>query len=195
MIEYDIDAKQSFIGGWFLENTSVCDELIEFFENSKNLQRPGEVIENTQSIIKEDIKKSVDIVLEYQEEVSKKYVAELQKVLEQYKIKYPAADNVSKYGIEAINLQKYYPGGAYFQWHCERISSSWDSARHLVFMTYLNDVDDAGGTEFQQQDFTATPKKGLTLIWPADWTHTHRGIPSPTQTKYIATGWYRFSED
>ena len=86
MVEYDIDARQSFIGGWFLEDTSVCDELMEFFENSKNLQRPGEVIENTESVIKEDVKKSLDISLEHHEEVSKKYVDELQKVLEQYKI-------------------------------------------------------------------------------------------------------------
>ena len=34
------------------------------------------------------------------------------------------------------------------------------------------------------------PRKGLTVIWPADWTHTHRGVPSPSQDKYIATGWY-----
>jgi len=29
-----------------------------------------------------------------------------------------------------------------------------------------------------------------TVIWPADFTHTHRGIVSKTQEKYIATGWY-----
>ena len=33
------------------------------------------------------------------------------------------------------------------------------------------------------------PKKGLTVIWPAEWTHTHRGIASMTQDKYIVTGW------
>jgi hypothetical protein len=36
-----------------------------------------------------------------------------------------------------------------------------------------------------------SPKKGLTLIWPADWTFTHRGVPSPTQEKIITTGWSR----
>ena len=35
------------------------------------------------------------------------------------------------------------------------------------------------------------PEKGLTLIWPADWTFTHRGIPSP-QEQYIVTGWLSF---
>jgi len=27
------------------------------------------------------------------------------------------------------------------------------------------------------------------LIWPADWTHTHRGIVAPNEEKIIATGW------
>jgi hypothetical protein len=34
------------------------------------------------------------------------------------------------------------------------------------------------------------PKKGLTLIWPADWTHFHKGIPAPNEEKMIVTGWY-----
>ena len=62
--------------------------------------------------------------------------------------------------------------------------------RHLVFMTYLNSVDDGGETEFLHQNIKVKPKKGLTLIWPADWTHTHRGVVSPSQDKYILTGWY-----
>ena len=64
--------------------------------------------------------------------------------------------------------------------------------RHLVFMTYLNDCD--AGTEFLFQDIKIQPKKGLTLIWPSDWTFTHRGIVSTTQEKFIATGWTSLNE-
>ena len=59
-------------------------------------------------------------------------------------------------------------------------------------MTYLNDVTDKGYTEFWHQDLRFEPKKGLTLIWPADWTYTHRGVPSTTQEKYIITGWLSY---
>jgi hypothetical protein len=59
-------------------------------------------------------------------------------------------------------------------------------------MTYLNDVTDAGETEFFYQKIKMKPEKGLTLIWPADWTFTHRGIASPTQEKTIITGWFNF---
>ena len=31
--------------------------------------------------------------------------------------------------------------------------------------------------------------KGLTLLWPTDFTHTHRGIISQHE-KYIITGWF-----
>ena len=44
-----------------------------------------------------------------------------------------------------------------------------EGSRHLVFMTYLNDVSDAGGTEFYHQGLVVQPVKGLTLLWPSDW--------------------------
>ena len=62
----------------------------------------------------------------------------------------------------------------------------------MVFMTYLNDVTDGGETEFYHQQLKIKPKKGLTVIWPAGYTHVHRGITSNTETKYIATGWYGY---
>jgi hypothetical protein len=61
-------------------------------------------------------------------------------------------------------------------------------------MTYLNDVTDGGGTEFFHQNITTTAVKGKTLIWPSDWTFTHRGQVSPTQDKYIITGWFSFMQ-
>ena len=61
----------------------------------------------------------------------------------------------------------------------------------LVFMTYLNDVLD-GGTEFKYQKLITKAKKGLTLIWPSDFTHTHKGQISNTSEKYIITGWFSY---
>ena len=59
-------------------------------------------------------------------------------------------------------------------------------------MTYLNDVEDGGETQWLYQGRQFKPKKGLTAIWPTDFTHTHRGVVSPTQRKTIATGWFSF---
>ena len=43
--------------------------------------------------------------------------------------------------------------------------------------------------EFFYQKVKIKPTKGLTLIWPSDFTHTHRGVPATNDTKIIATGW------
>ena len=96
---------------------------------------------------------------------------------------------------EPISVQKYPKGGGFKTWHSERTQNDYtQNIRHLVYMTYLNDVTDAGETEWYHQRLKIQPSKGLTVIWPPDWTHVHRGIPSPTQTKYIATGWYTFNK-
>ena len=54
-------------------------------------------------------------------------------------------------------------------------------------MTYLNDLE-KGGTEFKYQKITTPSKKGLTLIWPTDFTHTHKS-EIVNKEKIIITGW------
>jgi len=187
-----IPAENSFIGSWFLEDMSLCDDMIHYFETSPD-KLDGVVYRDGQLIVDKSEKDSKDIMLDFKEEITKRYVRELQKVLEMYKIKYVRSDSVGKFGIESINLQKYGPNGGYKFWHAERADGHPPSVyRHLVFMTYLNTVSDEGETEFFYQKVKVKPQKGITLIWPSDWTHTHRGIPSMTQTKYIATGWFTF---
>ena len=62
--------------------------------------------------------------------------------------------------------------------------------RQLVYMLYLNTVTDKGGTRFPYQKITTPAIKGNLILWPAEFTHPHQGIISPTQEKYIATGWF-----
>ena len=91
-----------------------------------------------------------------------------------------------------MNIQKYEPGEGYFCWHTERTLPLAETVdRALVFMTYLNDVPD-GGTKFFHQGITTPAKKGLTLIWPVDWTHVHAGQITEKSEKYIITGWINY---
>jgi hypothetical protein len=176
-----------FIHTQYIDKT-VCDELIEYFENNtkkfEGLSAYG---------VDKDIKDSIDCYLE-DESLTNKYVQQLRKVAKSYVEKYPFADHYAQWGIiDSINIQKYDPGGGFKVWHTERAGpEGLQASRHLVFMTYLNDVEDGGETEFFHQQRSISPQKGLTVIWPADWTHTHRGVPSPTETKYIITGWFNF---
>ena len=91
---------------------------------------------------------------------------------------------------EYINIQKYPLKGAYHSIHADRAFQPPNMFRELVFMTYLNDVHTGGETEFMFYKLKVKPQKGLTLIWPAAWTHLHRGLPSPTTEKMIVTGWF-----
>lgn len=84
-------------------------------------------------------------------------------------------------------------GGGFKEYHFENDGSFDKGARNLVFMTYLNNVED-GGTQFYYQDITVPAIKGLTVIWPSYWTHTHKGVISKTQEKTIITGWYSFTD-
>lgn len=93
--------------------------------------------------------------------------------------------------IEHYNLQHYKPGEGFYLWHKENNGFGKSVFRHLVYMTYLTDTPD-GGTEFQEQDLTVPCEKGVTLVWPAGWTHTHRGQISMQNEKTIVTGWLSF---
>ena len=174
----------TFIRGWYID-TTICDKLIDHFESSKN-QTPGKV----ETGVDEKKKKSTDIVLT-DDTLNNTYAIELQKTFDEYIKIYPYCNMYAPWGIiEPINVQRYYSSEGFYEWHTERGSANSKQAnRHLVFMTYLNDVDDAGETEFLYQNIKVKPEKGLTLVWPADWTFTHRGCTSKTETKYIATGW------
>ena len=63
----------------------------------------------------------------------------------------------------------------------------------IAAMVYLNTVTDGGQTYFPTQKRSITPEVGSVLMWPAYWTHPHHGVPSPSQDKYIITGWYVFN--
>ena len=101
-------------------------------------------------------------------------------------------DNVDPFEINfTFNMQRFLPGEGYHKFHNER--ASFDTRdRCGVWMIYLNDIYDRGWTEFFYQQHFEIPKIGKIVCWPCDWTHTHRGIVSPTETKYILTGWFTF---
>ena len=103
--------------------------------------------------------------------------------------------NIGFWRLEnGYNIQRYKPTQGYHAWHCEK-SSLKTSPRHLVWMTYLNNIEKGGETEWHYQNLKIKPEKGLTVIWPTDWTHTHRGHTTIDENKYIITGWYRLIEE
>ena len=99
--------------------------------------------------------------------------------------------------IGEINAQKYLAGsGGYPYWHSENYpqQGSTDALhRNLLFMFYLNDVDEGGETEFYYQGKKIQPKAGRMVIAPSGFTHTHRGNIPISNDKYILTSWVLFN--
>jgi hypothetical protein len=90
----------------------------------------------------------------------------------------------------SLKMQKTDPGAGYHVWHSEQ-GNGHDSARCLVYSAYLNDIDNAGETEFLYQKLRVPPKENTMIIWPAGFTHTHRGnVVHGNKSKYIVTGWF-----
>ena len=166
------------------EDMHLCDDLIEYHKNNMEYKNLGK------SIGANEMKKSTDVtVFPASQNPS---ILMYRKLLFGYIKEYNAAyDNpLAEMTIaDGFNIQHYKPGEGYLNWHSER-SIHLTHQRALTFMTYLNDVSDGGGTEFKYQGLRHNAKKGKTLIWPSDFTHTHRGQKSETEEKYITTGWF-----
>ena len=193
MKEHSVNDLDNFIGAWYADDTYFCDEIIEHMKHSPDAIDGEIYLPDKKMGVDPFIKISKELPLNDNEVMLNRYHNELKLVLNEYIKKYPMCDKYSGFADKEATKVQYYPAnGAYFQWHTERGTDEEPfCARHLVFMTYLNDIDEGGETEFYHQKIKMKPEKGLTLIWPADWTFTHRGIPSP-QEKYIVTGWLNY---
>tara|TARA_E500000331_G_scaffold190854_1_gene183612 strand:- start:515 stop:1183 length:669 start_codon:yes stop_codon:yes gene_type:complete len=108
-------------------------------------------------------------------------------ILEYYNTQYPGFGRPVAIDCK---IQKTQPSEGYHIWHCEKAATN--STRVLAWMLYLNDVEEGGETEFLHQKLRYPPKKGDFLVWPASFTHMHRGNPPLSNTKYIVTGWYEW---
>lgn len=188
MIEHEINSKNNFIMGWYID-PEICDKLINLHKTSPDV---GPGMCGLDKVVDKELKDSSDLMIG-PGKVPYYYLTQLFNCLDLYYKKYPTAAVNGVDMIEQTQLQYYPPGGGFKKWHMEKQGLDWPIVtRHLVFLTYLNTVNDGGGTEFMYQGTTVRAEKGLTLIWPPEWTFTHRGEVSPTEEKYIITGWINY---
>jgi hypothetical protein len=94
----------------------------------------------------------------------------------------------------AMKMQRTDPGGGYHVWHGEQGNGD-NAERVLVYMLYLNTLtsEEAGETEFLYQQRRLQPTENTMVIWPATFTHAHRGnTVFGERSKYIVTGWFYY---
>lgn len=108
-----------------------------------------------------------------------------------YANKYQTVQTLAGHSIYNMKVQKTDPGEGYHVWHYEA-SDIQNARRIMAYVVYLNDVEEGGETEFLFQNIRVKPKAGTAVLWPAYYTHPHRGNPPIKESKYIVTGWVEF---
>ena len=172
-----------------------CQIIIDEFEKSPQ-KGPGVLRRNnTDRLIEKRVKDSTDLCICFNENTPMVNLigSHLAGGVKKYRKDYPSVDLVEEWQLfPFFNVQRYHPGQGFYQPHCE--TSDGNTPRILAWMIYLNTVTDGGQTRFPDYDLNLEAVEGRLAIWPAYFTHIHHGLTSPTQTKYIATGWYSFSQ-
>ena len=181
----------NFIGSWLLQSDQLCDQIISYFEVNIAKQASGVT---RLGVVNRDVKDRTDVCVlprEFRENsasVFYKYFQFLSECLHDYGLQWPfLRDNLKSLDTRGFNIGKYSEGQHFSSVHCERSFASME--REFAFMTYLSDDFKGGSTFFSHYDLDVVPKRGLTLIWPAMWTHAHKGNVVTKGNKYILTGW------
>ena len=122
-------------------------------------------------------------------ETCEAYWEALNKCYSDYMGKYEI--NCGDRGLSSLywKIHKVKEGQGYHVWH-EENQGSISRTRVLAWMTYLRVPEEGGETEFLHQSKRIEPVVGRTLIWPAYFTHLHRGNPPLKGEKYYITGWF-----
>ena len=179
----------------------LCDELIEWFDlcSDKNFTDHNQPFANG---IKKTSSRSDEAIaipntsvssLSISHEVCTAFWGVLNKCLNNYVEKYDLnGDNFLSKPLSCylFKLHKVKEGQGYHIWHYENDGTSMIKSRVLAWMTYLKIPEEGGETEFLYQSKRIKPVVGTTLIWPAYFTHLHRGNPPLKGEKYYITGWF-----
>tara|TARA_B100001996_G_scaffold152973_1_gene116412 strand:- start:633 stop:1217 length:585 start_codon:yes stop_codon:yes gene_type:complete len=167
-----------------------CDIIISQFEKSTQVE--GKIYDpDGENVVNYSYKKSIELPsprLSKGGVISRIINERLIKCIDDYKKEYSSMDNfISPWAVDdGYNLQKYETEEDGFKiWHTEAGVGS-TSKRVLAWMFYINDAK--SGTEFMHFP-TINARMGRCVIWPAGWTHMHRGVCPNKGLKYIATGW------
>lgn len=90
-------------------------------------------------------------------------------------------------------VKKYEQGIGYFNAHVD-VSLKKNANRFLVFILYLNTVEDGGETEFTNMGVKITPVAGRLLIFPPMWMFPHRGEMPISSHKYTVNTFFVFPD-
>ena len=139
--------RENFILAFQIDNDELLDGLIEYHKNSDEYKYESGVTHD------KEVKDSTDVNIQISSnnKFIQGYTNYLAQGLREYHKRYKHF-NPELTIKEGFNIQHYPAGGGYKDWHFERADTKGHIiTRTLVFMTYLNDIEDQGETEFHFQ--------------------------------------------
>ena len=178
----------------------VCEKMIEHFEKVKQLPGIGEFggannsnRRNDEAGFFESITLHNDPGLRPVAKNIDDFNQGLQSCFDKYTSSYALHQTLPALTSKVVKIHKVKPHEGYHAFHPE-VGGMDSLDRCLVWLCYLNNVEEGGETEFLYQGIKVQPEQGKMILWPAQWTHTHRGNPIYNGLKYYATGWFMFLE-
>ena len=122
-----------------------------------------------------------DLIMEYNQ-----YADIAIDILNRYETTYPEFKiTVDNKKPSTFRIKKFIDNEYYSEWHSEHCVEF--PYRTLSILIYLSDHE--CGTEFMNGEIIKSVK-GRALVFPATWTHTHRGQPCPDgKDRYIMSSY------
>mgnify|MGYP001228671266 CR=1 FL=1 len=183
---------KDFIGIWDNAiNEYTCKQLVKYYDWTikNNYTISPDIVAKRKQVVGQD---DEEIFLssaspQYPESVCREYFNHIKQRFTEYQTNYNLKyfGNLNSY---LFKVHKVKEKQGYHQWHYEQDSYETRD-RILAFMTYLQAPSEGGETEFLHQSMRVDPVVGRTLIWPAAFTHVHRGNPPLKGEKLYITGW------
>lgn len=119
------------------------------------------------------------------------FMAQMDTYLERYNAEVPLTIPVpSRPKTDRLTLKRYRPRIEEFEPHFDSIDDY--SGRYMVFLWYLNNVEQGGETEFCDLDVKVAPRTGRLLMFPPYWMFQHAGRPPISGDKYILSTYMMF---
>lgn len=174
---------------------SLCKQAIDFFDTEEALkltwQRPNR--NNTKEDLSLDGTELVRLhtIGSHAPSFIIETMGHFWECYNRYTDKYQVLNGAQPHFVAEVKWQRTRPTQGFHVWHAENVERV-HSNRVATFILYLNDVHEGGETEFLYQSLRVKPETGKLVIWPAAYTHAHRGNPPLKETKYIMTGWLEF---
>jgi len=183
----------------------ICDEIVEQVKKYNEKMKESVVIDNEpfrqdKQTGGENVLSSFDVLRDLSTDNTEDIETMFYKVIKESLLLYTKIfptnclhflDNGQIY-YKSFKFQETPISGGFHNWHSENNIGSFDTkTRFLAWSIFLNDVLEGGELEFLNYSMRIKPKKGSMVLFPAYFTHAHRGNPPISNTKYIATGWYK----